>query len=190
MGAAWVLLLHALLLLLLLWVWPRVERFRSVNESLRIEISLAPIEQAKPQISEAATAAAPITAKRKPKPAPIAAVPMPPPRTSLSFEPAAATPDATPVEAEAVPVPAPLPAASSVLGSAATKHAIKRALENKTLAQQAREQIGTPRALSIDERLGAGIKQAEIPECLGPNAGSSLILAPKLIYDALTGKCK
>ncbi len=113
---------------------------------------------------------------------------MPALRTNLSFEPPAPSLPVKPAESEAVM--AALPAASSLLNSAATKAAIKRTLENKTLAQQARAQLGTPRALSIDEQLSVGIKQAEIPECLGPNAGGSLLTAPKLIYDALTGKCK
>jgi hypothetical protein len=188
-GAAWVLLLHALLLAMLLWAWPRVERFRSAHESSRIEVRLAAIGQAQPQVPAAATATEEATAKRKLRTAsPIARITTPAPRTSLSFEPATAAPDPISVRAESAP--APLPAASSILNSAATKDAIKRTLENKTFAQQAREQLEPLRAKTASETLAQEMKEASIPDCIQPNENANLLFAPKLIYDALTGKCK
>ena len=100
-------------------------------------------------------------------------------------------PSLAPAQAIAVPLGEPSSPASAPLNlERAVVRAANRA--SKSEARRMAESSGAyfgDRRVSEAESLASAIKQAAKPDCLGPDAGGSLLSLPVIIFYAATDRC-
>ena len=98
----------------------------------------------------------------------------------------AAAPEPAPVATAARPASVPLRLDDQVLRAAA-RYSISRTRE---LAEASGQTLGSGEPASAQERLSQAAARSAKPDCLGPNAGGSLLTLPLIAFEAATGQCK
>lgn len=169
--------LHTLLILAMLALWkaPTINPPSSTHES--ITVRLLPVGHL--EISQNNVA---ITAPAQRK----ALTPKKPSEVVLQSTPVTTEPSPD------LPIPNPpstptLPTASNIQWGI-SKESIQKAIGEKSLAEQAQKQIGTPQ-LSKQDALAQNIERAAKPNCLA-DRGMGLFNAPFAILDIAKDKCK
>jgi len=114
-----------------------------------------------------------------PAPAPIAAPARPAAITPVEQVPASSPPTAGPGGAQAAPA-----AAKPLTGLYPNMYNPSR---QRSLAELANEQLNGGRRR---DKLAEGVGAAEIPDCIRPNSGGSLVGLVTIPFAAATGKCK